>query len=223
MSDSNQFDSEQERAAAEDRLARIRGGSSQPSGGTSGAASGFDDFESEAISRARSRADATREALDRAAPAPRGRARGGRGRQGLIIIMSAVGIGGVVLVVILFVGLLGGGGGGFGLFATRTPTPTATPLATPTPPATPTETPTPTAPVLQLPNLECVFDTSTSCAEYCRSSDHQTECQAARDFLTQQGVSADAWFLCLEETPTDTFGCLEYAWYANQPWFQPEE
>jgi hypothetical protein len=215
---------EDEREAAEDRIRRIReGGSAAPE-----PASSYDDGlgESDAVIRARARAQAAREALtadERSVTGSREgqKKSGGRGRQAVVVIGGIVAIGVLIVLIVLMIrGLTGGGGLTFG--ATKTPTPTATPDSTATP--LPTETPTPTkkAPsTLALPPLTCIFQSGQGCFDYCADAANTTECNSASDFVRAQGADPEFWLDCIAPGPGANVGnpqvCLEDAWRELNP------
>lgn len=227
MYDDQYRDGSGEREEAESRIDRIRRGAGQaPSAEPEPV---YDDtLDSDALSRARSRAQAARESLSYEEERPgRGRTPASRGRQGIMMIAAIVGAGVVVLVVIvLLIRLLGGGGSGPALpfLATDTPTPTPTPEATETPVPTETPTPTPTkeAPsTLALPPLTCIFQSGTGCFDYCQNADNASECESAKDFIRAQDADPDVWFECLAPESGPNVGnpqlCLEDAWRAANP------
>ncbi len=218
---SDYYDSDDEMDAAADRIARIRGGGSAGSPDAGGGS--FDEVDSDALSRARSRARTARQVLGEDEPEPRGRAStggGSRSRQAIIIIGGVVGVGVILVLVLLLVSTLGGGGG-LHLFATATPTPTYTPTPTETP--IPTETPTPTkpAPALPLPPLTCIFQSGSGCFDYCNDPANTGECNGARDFVQALSADPDVFFQCLGTQPGANTGnaqeCLEDAWRAANP------
>ncbi len=223
MGDDQFYSGDEEREAAEDRIARIRAGSSAAPPARSTGAS--DELESEAVSRVQARGRLMRATLEDVSVerAPMGRARGrGRTGQAVVIIGGVVGIGIVLLIIIALVSALAGGGGiSLPFIATKTPTPLPTATATPTP--LPTETPTPTkvAPRLNLPNLTCIFQSGQGCADYCQDSANANECGAARRFVEAQGADFDFWLSCVAPGPGPNVGnpqtCLEDAWRKKNP------
>lgn len=222
---SDYFDPEDEAAAAQDRIDRIRRGGSATPADVGGAEQGIDDLSGDAVSRARARARTTRAALVGEEPIQaRSRAAvsapAGRGRQAIIVIGGVVGIGVVVLVVvILATQLIGGGGPGLFVRATATPTPTETPIPSPTPTETPTPTPKP--PDLQLPGLGCYYQSGVSCYDYCQLAENVDECDGAKRFVGAQGADPDVWFQCIAPGPgvvvDNPQQCLIDAWYAAHP------
>jgi hypothetical protein len=222
---SDYYEPDDEMDAAADRIARIRGGGS--AGPPPAGRGEFEEVDSDALSRARSRARTARQVLGEEELEPRGRAGrapaggGTRSRQAIIIIGGVVGLGVILVVVIFLVSRLGGGGGGFNLFATDTPTPTFTPTPTETP--LPTETPTPTkvAPALNLPPLTCIFQSGAGCFDYCNDPANANECQGARDFVQAQSADPDVFFQCLGTQSGPNSGeaqeCLKEAWRAANP------
>lgn len=236
-----EFNSDDERDAAEDRIRRIRGqGQGQePEPAPPPRDPYYDeplDDDPPAISRARERARAAREALARqggldeppappsrvtgtvpvppAAPVPREAA---RSRQAFLIIGGLVVLGVLIVVFLAILSSFMPGGGIFG-----PPVPTVTPSPTPTETPTPTPEPTPTvpAPNLSLPPLTCIFQSGVGCFDYCQNPDNQSECESARSFIRAQGANPDVFFQCIAPGPGPNQGnaqdCLEEAWRANQ-------
>lgn len=215
-------DDEQEEAKR--RIEEIRsGGATPPARG----ADEYDEFESDAVARARGRADAARARLgvggraQEPPPASRvrapGRPTGGAvARRALLMIGGIVGVG--VLIVLLIIALAGGLGGGPSIFNPATATPTATSTPTPTP------TPTPMAPPLSYPVLPCLDNTTQGdCANYCRIPANSNVCNPARDLVEGQGAD---WLTFLQCISGPTMGeprtCMEEAWYVRQPWYTPQ-
>jgi hypothetical protein len=227
MYDDEYLSGDEEADAARDRIDRIRRGGAAPSPSEQPVYDdALGDVESDALSRARSRARVAREVLGTEEPEPvgRGRTPATRGRQGLLMILGIVAIGVLVVVVIVLASqFLKGEGGGFTLpfMATDTPTPTATSTPTETPLPTETATPTKEAPKLALPPLTCIFQSGTGCYDYCQDEGNASECDSAKDFVRAQGADPDAWFECLSPGPGPNEGnpqqCLEDAWRAANP------
>lgn len=222
--DSFHEDGEEERSAAEDRIRRIRNGSTTAGGAAGSTDSPADLGEPEALNQVRSRARATRQALglddsSNQATAPQQTAQAGNGAgrtgQGIIVIGGLIVIGLIVVAMIFAIAALTGRGSVLAR-ATETPIPTATLPPTETAPA-PTQAP----PSLALPPLTCIFQSSTGCYDYCQAEENATECQSAREFIEAQNADADAWFECLAPGPGANVGnpqaCLEEAWHARNP------
>lgn len=217
--DSFNEEGEDERAAAEDRIRRIRDG-----GAVGGAEPAADLGEPEVANEVRSRARATRRALgldesdgEASQSSRTTQASGGTGRagQGVIVIGGLVVIGVIIVLMILAVSALTGRGSVL-TPATETPIPTATVPPTETPPAA-----TQAAPSLALPPLTCIFQSNVGCYDYCQATENADECQSARDFIEAQNADPDAWFECLAPGPGPNVGnpqaCLEEAWHARNP------
>lgn len=219
-----------EKSQAEDRIARIRGGGAaqpQPESGYGDSSYGGGDAlgESEALSRARSRAASTREALGADEPiSPRRppeavRDSGSRMQAALFVVGGVVALG-IVVVLILFVLSQSGAGLSLPFLATATPTSTPTPVPTETP--LPTETPTPTleAPNLALPPLTCILQNVQGCFDYCQAAENASECNGARQFITAQDADFDVFIQCMSPGPGPNVGtaqeCIEEAWRSNQ-------
>jgi hypothetical protein len=213
MSDQYSNNPDDEREAAEDRIRRIRDGGGEappePEPQPRGRARLDDDYvEDEPI---RPRADAVRSARRAEDEVERRRAFG--------LVGAMVG---VVLVVALLLVILWAvftpGGLSLPIFATATPTPTPIPTATPTPTPTPTPTvtPTPTLPVLSVPSLECAFDPSISCADYCAEPANVDICEEARAVIIEQNADADYWFECVSSGTGEPRTCMEEAWRAGE-------
>jgi hypothetical protein len=195
---------DEEREAAEDRIRRIResGGERPPEPQPQRGRARLDDdyIEDEPI---RPRADPVRSARRVENQIERRRALG--------LVGAMVG---VVLVVVLLLVILWAvftpGGLSLPFLATETPTPT--PTLTPTP----TVTPTPTLPVLSVPSLECAFDPSVSCIDYCAEAANADACEEARAMIVRQNADADYWFECVSSSTGDPRICMEEAWRAGQ-------
>ncbi len=232
-----EFNSDDERDAAEERIRRIRGGQEPeqepvPPSRDPRYDDPLDD-EPPVISRARERARAAREAIARQGgadepPVQHSRVTSGvpvspvpqpaeRSRQAFLIIGGLVVLGVLIVIfLVVFSSFMPGGG----LLAP--PVPTATPSPTPTETPTPTPEPTPTvpAPNLSLPPLTCIFQSGVGCFDYCQNPDNQSECESARSFIRAQGANPDVFFQCIAPGPGPNQGnaqdCLEEAWRANQ-------
>jgi hypothetical protein len=202
---------EEEREAAEDRIRRIREGGEHPPEPQPqrGRARLDDDYiDDEPL---RPRADPVRAARRAEDQFERRRALGLMGAMvGVVLI--------VVLLLVILWAVFTPGGLSLPFLATETPTPTPVPTATPTPTLTPTPTvtPTPTLPVLSVPSLECAFDPSVSCIDYCAEAANADACAEARAVIAGQGADADYWFECVSSSTGDPRICMEEAWRAGQ-------
>lgn len=213
-----QDDPQAERDAAEERLARIRGGgAAQPP-----------EPEPEETHTVQSRAyqrGETREAdyVD-ADDAEVVAAPGVMGRGPLALI------GCLVLILLLIGGVLFALNSGalrstsLPFFPTPTATLTPTPTPTPTPTVTPTPSPTPTpeVPFLALPPLDCAYgDIGVGCFDYCADPANAEECTDALDFVSAQDADAEYWLNCIAPGPGPNVGnpqvCLEEAWRLLNP------
>lgn len=226
------FESDDERDAAEERIRRIRGDQGQqPARPEPEPRYDAVDEEPEAISRARGRAQAAREALRDSAAGldepvvrqrePRGRvaapAAGQRSRQAFLIIGGLVVLGVLIVIFLIIFSSFSPGGG---LLAPAAPTVTPSPTPTETPTPTPEPTPTQAAPNLALPPLTCIFQSGVGCFDFCQEPDNQDECQSASSFIGAQDANPDVFFECIAPGPGPNQGnaqdCLEEAWRANQ-------
>lgn len=206
MSDPYSY-SDDEREAAEDRIRRIREGGGEPPAQPQQGRARLDDYD-EPI---RPRADPVRSVQRVEDQVERRRAFGLIGAMvGVILVVG-------LLLVVLWV-IFTPGGLSLPIFATETPTPTPIPTATPTPTPspTPTVTPTPTLPVLSVPSLECAFDASISCLDYCAEPANADACEEARAVIIRQNADADFWFECVSSSTGDPRTCMEEAWRAGQ-------
>jgi len=236
--DPNDFDSREERRAAEDRIRRIREGGGEPRPPAQPVDDEFDSLDDDFVapSRAGQRTRPTRPPRDRietdwdTAPAPRRGARprdpfdtvepapATRSRQGMMIVGGLVVLGVMIVVFLLIISSFLGGGPPLLSRATETMTPTTEPTATVPPTAAPTVTAQ--APNLALPPLTCIFQSGVGCFDYCQAAENSAECQSARSFVSAQAADPDVFFSCLGTAPGPNQGnpqdCLEQAWRANQ-------
>lgn len=216
MSDNQNYDSEDEAAAAQDRISRIVGGGAASGGQASG--QGEELGESEALRRMRER----RGGMAQGGDVPRAsRASGARPAvksQQAFLVIGGVVIIGILILLLLLVVLPSLSGGGATINLPFVPTATFTPSATPT--LTPTATST--VPPLSLPNLTCIFQGSVGgCLDYCQNLANDAECDAARDVLERQGIDFDVWLHCVAPASGPNVGnpqtCLEDAWRQSHP------
>ena len=142
--------------------------------------------------------------------------------------VAALLIGGLLVVSLIIVGLvLVFGGSPFGgAVAPPAPTPappteTVAPTITLTPEPTLSPTPAATAtvevPFLPLPPLTCAYDSNLDCLVYCNDPANIAECEAAEDFVTEQGADFNYWISCVSEGISSPQACMEEAWLALQP------
>lgn len=238
--DPNDFESREERRAAEDRIRRIREGGGTPEPAPEPVEDDFDTFEDEfeAPSRAGQRTRPTRPPRDRietdwdTAPEPPRRtarprdpfdavepAPARRSRQGMMIVGGLVVLGVMIVIFLLIISSFLGGGPSLLSRATETMTPTVEPTATVPPTAAPTVTAQ--APNLALPPLTCIFQSGVGCFDYCQAAENAGECQSARSFIQAQAADPDVFFSCLGTAPGPNQGnpqdCLAEAWRAEQP------
>ena len=220
MSDNWDQNSEDEAAAAQDRINRIVGGGAARGGESGGQSESMG--ESEALRRMRERRGGAEAGGQAGGSMPTSRATGSRpgvrGQQAIVIIGGVVVIG--ILIVLLLLVVLPGVSGGDGptINLPFLPTATFTPSSTPT--VTPTATST--VPPLSLPNLTCIFQGSVGgCLDYCTNLANDAECDAARDVLERQSVDFDVWLHCVAPAPGPNVGnpqtCLEDAWRQSNP------
>lgn len=188
-----------------------------------------DDYEIDAVQRARSRAQQTRARLglaDDGAPEDSKRrmapSRGGIPRptqQALIWIGGLVGVGLLIVVLIIITAQMLGRGGNVtvpGLATEETPAVTDTPAVTST-----TAAPTRVVPQLFLPSLNCIFQAGGGCSDYCSQPANVSTCAGAKSFVEQQGVSWEFWLNCVSPGPGPNTGdpqqCMRDGWLANNP------
>jgi hypothetical protein len=229
MNDRN-FNPDDEADAADRRIEDIVGGGRSAPARPEPAADFGDDFETDSVARARSRATSTRSRLGASDEPSRAQGRstsmsagGGTGaarnQKALLFIGGLVGAGILVVLIIVFAAQMFGGSGSGGLFGG----PTATATATETPVATETPIPTSTrvAPNLALPPLTCIFQSGTGCSDYCAQPANASECSSAKDFIRAQSADPDEFFRCVSPGPGPNQGdpqaCLRQAWYKANP------
>lgn len=143
--------------------------------------------------------------------------------------VAALLLGGLLVVGVIIFGLvllLGGSPFG-GAVAPPAPTLTLTPTETilptitvtpePTLSPTPAATATPEVPFLPLPPLACAYDPGVDCLVYCNDPANISECDAAEDFVAEQGADFNYWISCVSEGVSSPQVCMEEAWLVMQP------
>jgi hypothetical protein len=223
------YQAEEERRRAEERIERIRSGGAGPSGQP---VQPYDDglaeeVDSSTLLKARSRAELLRGELGSGsaggrAPVARARRAPSRTLQAFAVIGGMILVGIVIVALIALLASISGGGGiSIPFLNTATPTATPTPVFTPTPLATETPTPTRPAPNLALPPLTCIFQSGQGCYDYCQNPANSAECQSAKDFVRAQGADPDFWLSCIAPATGPNVGnpqkCLEDAWRKLNP------
>lgn len=196
---------EQEADAAQNRIESIRGGS-----GAANQPPPPPQQRARVEPPARGRVSTSSSAVSGAADTGMNRNRA------LIMIGGLVGVGILIVIVIVLLSSMSGGGG-LPFLATDTPTPTLTPTATATPTVTPTPTATPTPPNFTIPGLSCLFDNSVTCFDYCNQTVNTSECNAAKEAMSRQGIDANAWWQCVAPGPGvegNALECARKVWYA---------
>lgn len=186
-----------------------------------------DDYETDAVLRARGRAQETRARLGLATDGSSDVSRrasstiGGLPRptqQALIWIGGLVGVGILIVVIIVVTARALGRGNNVNLpgLSTSTPAGTETLAVTST-----TAAPTRAVPQLFLPSLNCIFQAGGGCSDYCAQPANVSVCDGAKTFVEQQGVKWDFWLSCVSPGPGPNTGdpqqCMRDGWLANNP------
>jgi hypothetical protein len=220
MSDNQYSNSEDEAAAAQDRINRIIGGGAQQQSDNSGYSEQLG--ESDALNRARSAGRDIGSNRDQSYDNRRPRRSGGASQA--IVVIGGLVVFGILVVGVLFLAtpLLRGDSAGFSIpfLATATPTYTPTPLATATPTITPTATKSPPQ-NLEIPSLTCIFQSGIGCSDYCKNPANAQECDGAKAKLERENIKFDLWLQCVAPGPGPNTGdantCLGTAWLASNP------
>ena len=187
-----------------------------------------DDYETDAVQRARGRAQETRARLglatDGESRASTGRrmtrSEGGIARptqQALLWIGGLVGVGILIVIIIVVTAQALGRSNNVDLPGAATdPAITQTPAVTNTSAA-----PTRAVPQLFLPSLNCIFQAGGGCSDFCAQPANVSTCEGAKTFVEQQGVKWDFWLKCVSPAPGPNTGdpqqCMRDGWLANNP------